>query len=81
MQDVRDLRLVGGRRAAPAGDEPRRLAGRERDLGVDVRERCEGEAGRADQLRERPAGPDGAVAVDARVRLRRVEQVTTAKTW
>jgi acetyl coenzyme A synthetase (ADP forming)-like protein len=27
------------------------------------------------------AGPKGAVAVDARVRLRRMEQVTTAKTW
>jgi acetate---CoA ligase (ADP-forming) len=27
------------------------------------------------------AGPDGAVAVDARVRLCRVEQPTTAKTW
>ncbi|MGZ4291279.1 MAG: acetate--CoA ligase family protein, partial [Gaiellaceae bacterium] len=27
------------------------------------------------------AGPDGALAVDARVRLRRMEQVTTTKTW
>jgi acetyl coenzyme A synthetase (ADP forming)-like protein len=27
------------------------------------------------------AGPDGAVAVDARVRLRRIEQATTTKTW
>jgi acyl-CoA synthetase (NDP forming) len=27
------------------------------------------------------AGPSGALAVDARVRLRRVEPVTTAKTW
>ena len=27
------------------------------------------------------AGPDGCVAVDARVRLRRVEQATTTKTW
>jgi hypothetical protein len=27
------------------------------------------------------AGPTGAVTVDARVRLRRVEQSTSAKTW
>jgi hypothetical protein len=27
------------------------------------------------------AGPEGAVAVDARVRLRRVERATTTKTW
>jgi succinyl-CoA synthetase beta subunit len=70
-------RLVAGWRAAPPADRAKLGAVLHRlsQLAVDLPEVSELD------LNPVLAGPDGAVAVDARVRLRRVEQVTTAKTW
>jgi acetyl coenzyme A synthetase (ADP forming)-like protein len=70
-------KLVAGWRGAPpadkaaVGDVLLRLS----RLAVDLPEVAELD------LNPVLAGPTGAVAVDARIRLRRVEQATTAKTW
>jgi acetyl coenzyme A synthetase (ADP forming)-like protein len=70
-------RLVAGWRGAPPADKAKLgdVRHRRSQLAVDLPE--------ASELDLNPvlAGPEAAVAVDARVRLRRVEQVTTAKTW
>jgi acetyl coenzyme A synthetase (ADP forming)-like protein len=70
-------RLVAGWRGAPPADKAKLgdVLHRLSQLAVDLPE--------ASELDLNPvlAGPEAAVAVDARVRLRRVEQVTTAKTW
>ena len=70
-------RLIAGWRGAPASD--RKAVGdllhRLSQLAVDLPEVAELD------LNPVLAGPDGAVAVDARVRLRRVEQATSTKTW
>ena len=70
-------RLVAGWRGAPPADRAKLadVLHRLSQLAVDLPEVSELD------LNPVLAGPDGAVAVDARVRLRRVEQVTTAKTW
>jgi acyl-CoA synthetase (NDP forming) len=70
-------RLLAGWRGAPPAD--RKAVGdllhRLSQLAVDLPEAAELD------LNPVLAGPDGAVAVDARVRLRRVETATTTKTW
>jgi acetate---CoA ligase (ADP-forming) len=70
-------RLLAGWRGAPPAD--RKAVGdllhRLSQLAVDLPEVAELD------LNPVLAGPDGAVAVDARVRLRRTEAATTAKTW
>jgi acyl-CoA synthetase (NDP forming) len=70
-------RLVAGWRGAPPADRAKLadVLHRLSQLAIDLPEVSELD------LNPVLAGPDGAVAVDARVRLRRVEQVTTAKTW
>jgi acetyl coenzyme A synthetase (ADP forming)-like protein len=70
-------RLLAGWRGAPPAD--RKAVGdllhRLSQLAVDLPEVAELD------LNPVLAGPEGAVAVDARVRLRRVEAATTTKTW
>jgi len=70
-------RLVAGWRGAPPADRSAvaDLLYRLSQLAVDLPEVSELD------LNPVLAGPDGAVAVDARLRLRRVEQATAVKTW
>jgi acetyl coenzyme A synthetase (ADP forming)-like protein len=70
-------KLVAGWRGAPAADRVKLadVLHRLSRLATDLPEVSELD------LNPVLAGPDGAVAVDARVRLRRVERATTTKTW
>jgi acetate---CoA ligase (ADP-forming) len=70
-------RLIAGWRGAPPADRAKvaDVLHRLSQLAVDLPEVSELD------LNPVLAGPEAAVAVDARVRLRRVEAVTTAKTW
>ena len=70
-------KLIAGWRGAPPADQAKvaDVLHRLSQLAIDLPEVSELD------LNPVLAGPDGAVAVDARVRLRRVEPVTTTKTW
>jgi acetyl coenzyme A synthetase (ADP forming)-like protein len=70
-------KLVAGWRGAPPADRAKlaEVLHRLSRLAIDLPE-----VGELD-LNPVLAGPEGAVAVDARVRLRRVERATTTKTW
>jgi acyl-CoA synthetase (NDP forming) len=70
-------KLIAGWRGAPPADRAAlsSLLHRLSQLAVDHPEVAELD------LNPVLAGPDGCVAVDARVRLRRVERATSAKTW
>ncbi len=70
-------RLVAGYRGAPAADKAALadLLGRLSRLGEELHEVAELD------LNPILAGPDGCVAVDARIRLRRPEQASGLKTW
>lgn len=77
MTSGKAARLIAGWRGAPAADQAslKDLLYRLSRLSIDVPEVAELD------LNPVIAGPDGCVAVDARIRLRRPEPVQSPKTW
>src|SRR5580765_1952729 len=65
--DIRERWGVRRGRAAVAGDEPPRLAGRYECLGIGVRERRDAELSLADQLGEHAAGAEGDERAEHRI--------------